>query len=804
MHSSWFAPQGLGPSPEKAGGIGGSDATAARARHPVAPTAAGYAGGRAARLGLPPAAASRLPSKLLAWTLPAIALMMLALTLMPAAVWRAPVNDAEYHGFDSNLIYVDRGGAGGVNVSHDSIDMTAPPGTNPTVNLTTSPMPKLQASADIAILANAGTAEPFRIGLWSPWSDTGEFIVFGPAPQNPISAETFKNGKPGSTLIGGDPTDVTDLGQYELGKTYRLSVEIDQAARKIVMSVTGPGGTPAAVTLDSRLFGSVQISLTASALGQFGTTHVVLTNWVLTLPHEKFWGVKVEDARVTAALVALALGGIALVVVASIVAIGRNNSLGRAARMGIASRFRGRGRAVLAVAGAIALYLIGNALLFRLGNHPFDMGNEKLYAYVGKTYSLADLYFLPNTTSLAGTWHGTPYIEAAFPYEPVSAYLHASIGWLTSLLFVGGGALNANSTQIEYVTKAANVAFGLADSVLICLILRQIRVSERWSLIAAALFMFNPAVWFSMSIWGQTHVFSLFLVLLAVLFAEKRMPTWAWLALAGACLTRPQMLVFGLLLGIVFLRSFSWRQNLYALSWSVVAMFVLMLPLTLATSPSLPVDIMVHNFAVQEAGGNVAALTTVSQDAYSIWPLVTYLAHGATGLQRAFTPSSSILVGSLTYQFASQIITIAAMLLVAAGLILRKRRELDSGGYLPLVAIGIASFLMLLTGIVATHFLLALPFLLLARRWMGTIAYLYVAAIWTVTTFVPMYGDLGVAIATLDYPLLSPVHNALTKFFIDLYAWDRFITLAVVANICGLIWFAFLAFRPAARVPEPA
>ena len=51
--------------------------------------------------------------------------------------------------------------------------------------------------------------------------------------------------------------------------------------------------------------------------------------------------------------------------------------------------------------------------------------------------------------------------------------------------------------------------------------------------IAAGLFLFNPAVWFSMSVWGQTHVFSLFLVLLAVLLAEKRLPLWACLRRSG-------------------------------------------------------------------------------------------------------------------------------------------------------------------------------------------------------------------------------------------------------------------------------
>jgi hypothetical protein len=348
------------------------------------------------------------------------------------------------------------------------------------------------------------------------------------------------------------------------------------------------------------------------------------------------------------------------------------------------------------------------------------------------------------------------------------------------------------------VIKALNVLFGLADGLLIYAIMRQLGASTKWSLTAAGLFMFNPATWFSMSVWGQTHVFSLSLVLLAVLFAEKRQPLWAWLALAAACLTRPQMVVFGLLLGIVLVRKFSWRENLSAISWAVVLTFLALIPFTLATSPSLPVDIMLNNFHVQEAGGNAASLTTVSQDAYSVWPLVTYVVSGATGAARAFTPSSTVLVGSLTYQLLSQILTVAALLAIAGALLVRRRATAEPGAYLPLVALGIASFLMLLTGIVATHFLLALPFLLLCRRWMGNVAYFYVAAIWTVSTFVPMYGDMGVAITTNAYPLLAPSNNALTKFVVQLYIWDRFITVSIVANICALLWLVWLIAHPTA------
>jgi hypothetical protein len=263
------------------------------------------------------------------------------------------------------------------------------------------------------------------------------------------------------------------------------------------------------------------------------------------------------------------------------------------------------------------------------------------------------------------------------------------------------------------------------------------------------------------------------------------------------------MLVFGLLLAIVFLRKFPLKQNVSAISWTIIFLFAALTPLTWLTSPSLPIDIVLNVFRIQEAGGNEVALTTVSQDAYSIWPLVTYVTHGASGLERAFTPSSTAVIGSLTYQRLSQIMTLTALLLVSGLLLLRKRAVDEGAAYLTFIALGISAFLMLLTGVVATHFLLALPFLLLSSRQMGRVPYFYLVVVWSVTTLVPMYGDMGDVISSQNYPLLAPGNNAVTRFFVNLYAWDRFITVGVVANICAVIWLVFLSLR-ATRHPRSA
>lgn len=741
----------------------------------------------------------------LLWAIPALALLMLVFTLAPAEVWRAPVNDAVYSGFDPNLVYATSGPGASVNVSRRSIDLEARENSTPTVVLATTLLPKLVASTDISVMSNTVADEPFRIGVWSPWTLTGYFVTFGQAPNNLIQAQTIAEGAPGATLVGGRVLHSASLGRYQLGSSYLVTFAVDKTAGTIVSTVTAPNGTKASDSVSAQqfpaIFSNVQVSLSASAAPGPGSSHTVLRSFVLTLPHQRLWASKVDDPAEKLILIGLGLAGLLLIGIRLLAALMTRRSRTAPPRARLDRPIARNGRLLILITAAVGIYLAGNALLLPLPGHPFDMGAEKLYAYVARAYGPQHLYYLPNLVSVA---KGVPYLETAFPYELVVAYLFTGIGWASSILFASGGIVALDSAQVTYVIKSVNVLFGLGDALLIYLILQTIKVSRKWSLIGSGLFLFNPAVWFSMSVWGQTHVMSLFFVLAAVLFAEKHVPVWAWLALAAACFTRPQMLVFGLLLGIVFLRKFSLKENLSAISWTVIVAFVAWLPLTFAISPSLPIDIMLNNFRVQEAGGNEAALNTVSQTAYSLWLLVTYIAHGASGAQRAFTPSSTPLLGSTTYQQVSQIVTLAAILLVGAALAFRRRANLELGGYIPLVALGITSFLMLQTGLVATHFLLAVPFLLMCHRWIGTVAYLYIAVIWTVTTLVPMFGEMTNWFPHQQYPLLGRESAALTSFVAQLYSSDRFITVAVIANICAVIWLAALIVRPAHPPTRPA
>jgi hypothetical protein len=550
------------------------------------------------------------------------------------------------------------------------------------------------------------------------------------------------------------------------------------------------------------LFDSLRLSLTASATSTAGNSAVQLLNYSLTLPHERWQVAKIDDPRATALVGALLIAGALLGSISAVTWVRKR------ARSGAGAEYRGRTPAVLRrpitiavpslgliiAAGAVMIvFLVLNVLLFNLGSLPFDMLAAKLWSYLAATSGPAALYLQPNILSLAKVWGGIPYHEAVFPYDFPMAYYFAAIGWIYRVFLSGPGALQADTYQLEFLIKSFNVLFNLADAALIYLILRQLRTSRAWSLVAGCLFLFNPAVWFSTSVWGQNHVVSIFFLLVAIWLVEKKQPVWAWLALVATSLTRPQMLVPAFLLGLVFLRNFSFKQNLHAITWSVIITFLAMAPFALTYGPSMPLDLLRNDLQVQEAGGNEPELTTVSLNAYSIWPLVDRFASEAQGLTRFSQSSEAPFIGRLSYQRAGQLLTIAAMLFIGLLLVVRPRGERGPGDYLPLLALGTFGFLMFTTGVAGTHFVLGLPLLILCRRALGKLLYGWCIGVWTVTTLVAMYGAFGFSITAALVPALDAGRNPVTRFFMDLSSTDWFISVASFQNIVVLLCLGFVA-----------
>jgi len=615
------------------------------------------------------------------------------------------------------------------------------------------------------------------------------FLAQAIAPdRNLLTNGDFTNGLMGWSIVGvsgpGQPMQIVDPAQRPMFS--------DISASK------APGlflDLPVAVSAKS-----------ASPIGT-GTASATLENLHVGLPRQNWLAMRVDDPRAIQLTLGLALLCLLALLVALITSAfsksGQAYALWRRAWLpngpGASPLIIRKGPLVLAVAAALG-YLTINVASFQLGSHSFDMMGEKTFSYVGTQYSTPDIYFLSGISSPAKVWAGVPYAGEIFPYGPVMAYIFTGIGWLYRILFAGPGNLRLDSFQLEFLIKTANVLFGLTDALLIYAILRQLGVRTKLCLAAGALFLFNPATWFVMSVWGETQTISLSFILLCLWFGLRGNATSAWLALGAASLTRPQMLVPALLLAIYFLRSFSFRRNIHAISWSVIAMFLLLSPLLLNTSPSLPVDYITQSIHVQNSTAPGAAkYIYVSYDGYNIWPLVTNLVSGQIGKARIYFPASQSLIAGLSYTAVSNALTLAMIATLGLGLMFRRRLSARAGVLLPFLAAATLGFVVLRTGASPHHFILALGLVVLTIGSFRTrFAYLMVVAVISVTTFVALFGSLGVALLLApDFgPALDPTTNGITSMFMTLYQSDVFITMATVANALALLVLVVLAFRP--------
>lgn len=549
------------------------------------------------------------------------------------------------------------------------------------------------------------------------------------------------------------------------------------------------------------LFLYLPASLIVTSSSSEGLNEVLLTDYALSVPAQDWFATRVDDPRLARLLLFLIVAG-AMLCIASIRiwvkdVLGHSLTSWRTACLGwLDAPVMVRPWLVGTVAGAVVVYLVGNALLFNLGYHPQDFISEKIFAYVATRYGPAHVFFLPALMSPADQWGGVPYSEALFPYQPIMAYFFTLVGWMYRRFFADPGILRVDTFQLGFAIKSLTVLFGLASAILIYLIVRPV-VSQRVSLLTSSLFLFNPALWFVTSIWGQTYTVPIFLLLASIWLTLRYRPHGAWLALGLTALTRSQILVPAFLLGLVLLRRFSLKQNLYAISWAIIAIFMILAPLSAALSPSLPFDVqrqLMHELNPEKEIGEYYG---ISLGANNIWPLVSGVRDGLKGPERWHVPSTAPLAGSFAYLDVGNILFVGAFAILAAAVLLRKGVVRVGTDFLPVIAAGQMAVLMLRTGIASTHFVLLLPLVALSRASLSGFAYYASFTILTLSTLISAYGDLGSALWQVGYlaPAIHHSYNPVTKFVMDLSFADQSITIGALGNTAVLVWLGTKALR---------
>ncbi len=156
--------------------------------------------------------------------------------------------------------------------------------------------------------------------------------------------------------------------------------------------------------------------------------------------------------------------------------------------------------------------------------------------------------------------------------------------WVVGLLLDLSGADYLSAASF-LIVKLPAILCDIAGGALIYRLAAK-RRAERTALLAAALYVFNPAVILNSSIWGQVDaVMCLALLAMCALLTEKK-TIRAYFVFALGILLKPQMLIFTpvLIYGIiesVILENFSWkrfRDNLYCGLAAILAMALLCVP----------------------------------------------------------------------------------------------------------------------------------------------------------------------------------------------------------------------------------
>jgi len=726
-----------------------------------------------------------------------LAALILCLMLIPVSVWRHPANDAIYEGFDPNLIYVSPTGPtkvpGVVTVSPDTLTLEAAPGSHPTVHLLTTPL-SFSASFDVMVASAPDGSVPLRVGLWNPENATGYFVLFDRAGGNVIRSEAIVGGLPSQDLVGGTVTNQQVLGMYSLGLPYHVSLSVDHVNRTISTRVLSPDSSVANSVLTAtdapRVFEAFRPSLTLSSTAATGSSSVSVKNYVLTLPAQPSSSaeatVKIDDPLARLLVQALLAGCAAICLIAVVLRLRPHLSAPVATTLSPSAR---RARAIGPVAALLglvaALYVLANLPLFGIASLHYDVLSSKVWSYVAFKDGLADIYYRTLVVPAAAAWRGVPVHEAVFPYGITKAYYYFAAGWVYHLGLNPNGPANINTFSFEVLLKTLNVLFGFADAVLVYLIVRRL-VTRRTALVAALLLGLNPALVLVMSVWGSTESISLFFVLGSIWLAEKGRPLGAWLMLVAAAFTRPQMLVLAFLLGLVYFRKFSPKENLSAVSWTVILSFIVMGPFALAISPSLPVDYVFRTFVYHFANGQAdQAALGIAPAFYSVWTLPLLWVNGFHGIERMWMPSTEHLFGSVSYGQIGAALSVTFLLVVGIVILLSKKISANAGQYFPLVAFGLMGWLIVTPGLISRYLVYGIVAIILCRRAFRAQGYFVAVGVVTTIASISILGHL--ADDFLGYSgganVLSPLNNEVSRQFFALFSADWFISLAAESNI---------------------
>ena len=155
-------------------------------------------------------------------------------------------------------------------------------------------------------------------------------------------------------------------------------------------------------------------------------------------------------------------------------------------------------------------------------------------------------------------------------YPPFNVYLFWIFGSLAKQLSLSG-------TNLVYLIKLLPNLFDTATAFLVFTFVRK-RLDFKISLLATALYAFNPAVIFNAAVWGQYDAIYTFFLILSLMLLLASKPKLSAVAFTVGLLTKPQSIALAPLIMFLIFKKHGWRSLLTSLLASATTIFVVIIP----------------------------------------------------------------------------------------------------------------------------------------------------------------------------------------------------------------------------------
>jgi Gpi18-like mannosyltransferase len=215
-------------------------------------------------------------------------------------------------------------------------------------------------------------------------------------------------------------------------------------------------------------------------------------------------------------------------------------------------------REITILAGVLFVAFIVRVILFPLQGYQNDMATFSYWFNTAAEHGIRPFYTV--------VLRDVGWID----YPPFNVYIFWAFGSLAK-------AVSAFGISTVSIVKLAPNLFDLATAGLIYVFVRK-QLSFKQSLLATALYAFNPAVIFNTAIWGQFDAIYTFFLVLSLILALKSKPKLSAAAFAIGLLTKPQGIALAPLVAYLIYRKNGLKSLLFSVLVFAVSVLVVIAP----------------------------------------------------------------------------------------------------------------------------------------------------------------------------------------------------------------------------------